>query len=66
MPAERGKVTGYEIKTKVLDNCVIDQEVLQKVDGVVVNTTKYILDLQQEGVRKALIDLGWTPPKEGR
>ena len=24
--------------------------------------TKQILDLREEGTRKALIDLGWTPP----
>lgn len=26
--------------------------------------TKRIINLREEGVRKALVSLGWTPPKE--
>ena len=41
--------------------------ITQRVEGAdngISSLTKQVLDLKEEGVRQALIELGWIPPKE--
>ncbi|MGZ4968029.1 MAG: hypothetical protein ACXV8O_01320 [Methylobacter sp.] len=40
----------------------IVQDVEHIINGEVVNSIQSIIDMKDEQVRKALIDLGWTPP----
>jgi len=43
---------------------LIIQETYQVNGTEVVNYVEKIIELQDKGVREALIALGWTPPKE--
>ncbi len=51
-----------EVKTIVFENGCIEQTVCNNVDFIERNA-RQIIDTKEEQVRKALIDLGWTPPK---
>lgn len=51
----------YQIKSE-FDHMAIRQEVIDP-HGVV---TRRVLYLQEQGIRDALIALGWTPPKAER
>lgn len=55
-------MTGKEIRVKtffnhyeIVQHTVIENSHLDEL-------TKRVLSLQEDGVRKALIELGWTPP----
>ena len=47
------------------DNDRIIQELYSKQEGVEQRLTQWICDTREKAVRDALIELGWTPPKEG-
>jgi hypothetical protein len=34
------------------------------MEGMLTDMTRMIIKTRDAGVRKALIDMGWTPPKE--
>lgn len=56
-----------EIKTYITDEDLIVQEVLLKEqDTILERITEQIINTREWQVRLALIDLGWTPPKEVR
>lgn len=54
-------------KVKTIMNA-LNGEILQKteseIDGFATKTYITILKTQEEGIRQALIKLGWTPPSE--
>ena len=41
---------------------LISQEVLMEAAGIRESITRQVIHLQEEGIREALIKLGWTPP----
>jgi hypothetical protein len=43
-------------------NQKIEIDVVEKMDGIITNHYKEILDLKEKMVRDSLIALGWTPP----
>ena len=47
------------------DSCRIIQELYSKQESFEQRLTQWICDTREQGVRDALIDMGWTPPKEG-
>lgn len=47
----------YEIKTEVFGNGIISQEILEKEVDLGKKVIKSILNTQEEGIKKALIDL---------
>lgn len=52
-----------EVKTDVTADGNIDQRVIAKFpSGGELSMMRNILRLQDEGIRDALIKLGWTPP----
>ena len=40
----------------------IEIDVLEKMDGMITNHYKEIINLKEKMIRDALIALGWTPP----
>lgn len=55
---------GYEVRTLYGADLIEQTLHHQRPDGVREEITRGIIRLQDEGVRKALIELGWTPPGE--
>jgi hypothetical protein len=54
-------------KLSIVTNWNIEDGVIsQRMEGMLTNMTRMIIKTRDEGVRKALIDMGWTPPKEKR
>lgn len=45
-------------------NQKIEIDVVEKMNGMIVNHNKEIIDLKENMIRAALIALGWTPPGE--
>lgn len=43
---------------------LIAQEVCTEIDGVRNRIFGQVLRMQEEGLRQALIEMGWTPPPE--
>jgi len=43
-------------------NQKIEIGVVEKMDGMITNHYKEIIDLKEKMIRDALIALGWTPP----
>ena len=41
-----------------------NQDLIEQETDVLGQVTRNVIRLQDEGIRKALIDLGWTPPAE--
>lgn len=44
-------------------NKIIQIFYMDDVEGIARDMTTQIMDLREEQLRKALIELGWTPPK---
>lgn len=66
-PADMGKtwVMGMEIRPYVdFEKQTIEFDILEKVNHQVVSHRKSVINFQEETVRNALIQLGWTPPAE--
>lgn len=53
----------FEVRTQIIDD-IICQETNLKTEDVVYYTVRNLIDLQDEQIRKILIEKGWTPPKE--
>lgn len=54
-----------EIEVKTFYN----KDILEQVTNIncqegIQNISTMIINLQEEGIKEALINLGWTPPKE--
>jgi len=49
----------------VVDGCIeIDEEVKDMQREYVLSTTRYIANTREKLIKSALIQLGWTPPKD--
>ena len=55
--------TGYEITTKLFEEGKIEQTIEIVSCGMREAILRTVMDTQEAGIRKELIDLGWTPPK---
>ena len=55
--------TGYEITTELFEEGKIEQTIEMVSCGMLETILRTVMDTQEAGIRKALIDLGWTPPK---
>ena len=55
--------TGYEITTELFEEGKIEQTIEMVSCGMRETILRTVVDTQEAGIRKALIDLGWTPPK---
>ena len=55
----------FQVKTTIQDQVIV-QEVYSDcgLNETVSKIHHQIIDFQEDGIRKALILLGWTPPKE--
>jgi hypothetical protein len=42
---------------------IINQQILFEIDGIESKLIEQIILLQDKHIKKALIDLGWTPPE---
>ena len=57
----------YELKTYITDEDWIVSEVwTDGYDNMMERITRQVLNTREEQVRRALIELGWTPPGEKR
>lgn len=52
----------YKIDTEILSDGRILSEVKCEFDGVMQTLYRQVLCTQEESVKAALIELGWTPP----
>lgn len=53
----------YHVETK-WDEGLIQQDIISDMNGVRERMWTNLVKLQEQGIREALIDLGWTPPPE--
>lgn len=53
-------------KTSILNNRLLQLEtqIVNPETGLVHDARLKVLDLEEEAIRRALIELGWTPPKK--
>ncbi len=57
----------YSVLTQIVDDEVIEQSLKSNPkDEYLSRLSKLIMDTKEEQIRKALISLGWTPPKENQ
>lgn len=54
----------YKVETEVNKNDLIRQTITYELDGTIEQISQNILDAKEEQLKKALIELGWTPPGE--
>ena len=52
----------FSIETSVIDSKVY-QSLHQKIDDICCEVTTWVTDTREAEIKKALIKLGWTPPK---
>ena len=45
-----------------IENQIIELDVVKKIDEMIVNHHKEIMNLKEKAVQDGLIKLGWTPP----
>lgn len=55
---------GFEVITIPLEDGRITQEMIEIANDVRRTVDYQLIDTRDVQVRKALIELGWTPPKE--
>ena len=53
----------YEINTKIFENGLIKQQLKTPYD-IEHYVAEWIVDTSLDHIKKALIELGWTPPKD--
>ena len=53
-----------KVATKLLDNESFSQETTVEDNGTILSLMKFIVETRDEQVKKALIEIGWQPPKE--
>lgn len=54
----------YTVETMFNKEMIKQSTILEDGEGAVSSIANNIIHLQEAGVREALINLGWTPPKE--
>jgi len=54
----------YKVKTEVLPNGIIEQDVILLRDKIAQTISRTVIDTQEQQTRDALIKLGWTPPEK--
>lgn len=55
-----------EIRTEIVDDKIIMQDFYSDFDGIIRHVSRGIMDASEKEIRKALVKLGWTPPKDGK
>jgi hypothetical protein len=55
----------FNVGTDVTSDGLITQVLSSYHNDIMTVISQRVIDLQEAGVREALIKLGWTPPKEG-
>lgn len=63
--SERQKPIGqtkFVVTTAPKPDGTIIQTLNQEVDGITHQLQRWIVNTMDEGIRNALIDMGWTPP----
>ena len=56
----------FNIGTDVTPDGLITQVLVSQHGDIMTVISRTVMDLQEAGIREALIKLGWTPPKENR
>ena len=57
--------SAIKVKTEFSNDLIVQNAmVVYPVDNTVREMTRQIINLQEDGVRTALVKMGWTPPKE--
>ena len=54
----------YTVKTDVFESGLITQELHQKTEDQTEILCRWVVDTRDEELKKALVMLGWSPPKE--
>lgn len=54
----------YEVNTYLQDN-KITQELWSLVEETRIKLSTTVMHLQEDGIRRKLIEAGWTPPDKG-
>ena len=54
----------YKIETKFSKEMIKQSTILSDGDNVISSVASNIVRLEEQGVKDALIKLGWTPPKD--
>ena len=55
----------FQVKTTIQDQVIVQEVHFDcGLNETVSKIRHQVIDLQEEGIRKALMLLGWTPPKE--
>lgn len=52
----------FEIKTTPYESGIIEQELLPEDNNIGFGYTKWVVDTREQGIKEALIALGWKPP----
>jgi hypothetical protein len=54
----------YKVETKFNKDLIKQSLIFSNGEGVISSQVSNIIKLQEQGVKDALIKLGWTPPVE--
>jgi hypothetical protein len=54
----------YQLTTEVAPDGVITQTLELEREGIMEHLSRWVVRAQDEGIRQALIQLGWTPPPD--
>ena len=54
----------FKLDTTIFEDDSIKQELLTIENDLPTRISSWIINTREKAIRKALIDLGWTPPKE--
>ena len=57
--------SGFEVTTKIIADDKILLEVHSTLNGIRDDVMRRVMDTQEQQIRDALIQLGWTPPNKG-
>lgn len=55
---------GFRVETQAQPDEKIVQTVSSVTDGTIKQIMREVTDMRERGMRKALIELGWTPPPD--
>ena len=56
---------GFEVTTKIIADDKILLEIHSTLNGIRDDVMRRVMDTQEQQIRDALIQLGWTPPNKG-
>ena len=54
----------FKLDTTIFEDNTIKQELFTVENDLPTKISSWIINTREESIRKALIDLGWTPPGE--